>query len=88
MELIQTREQTWFSNIKFLLVAGGGLFGDGYLNSNINLGILTLFPKVAIAIPIQKYNSETNAAAKLCQCWALFISKTRKTQRALSKALR
>jgi hypothetical protein len=39
----QTKTQRWISNIKFILVAGGGLFGDGYLNSNIGLGMLT-FP--------------------------------------------
>ncbi|KAL7787070.1 inorganic phosphate transporter [Trichoderma ceciliae] len=28
---------SWISTIKFLLVAGGGLFGDGYLNQTIGL---------------------------------------------------
>jgi hypothetical protein len=29
---------SYFSKLKFLLVAGVGLFGDGYLNISIGLG--------------------------------------------------
>jgi PHS family inorganic phosphate transporter-like MFS transporter len=31
-------EKPWISNLKFILVAGGGLFADGYLNFTIGLG--------------------------------------------------
>lgn len=31
---------THFSHLKFLVVAGVGLFGDGYLNLSIGLGAL------------------------------------------------
>ncbi|RFU33045.1 hypothetical protein B7463_g3310, partial [Scytalidium lignicola] len=37
METVKSKRQTWINNIKFLLVAGGGLFGDGYLNQTIGL---------------------------------------------------
>ncbi|KAH8810628.1 putative inorganic phosphate transporter C8E4.01c [Xylogone sp. PMI_703] len=37
MENAKPRRQIWVDNIKFLLVAGGGLFGDGYLNQTIGL---------------------------------------------------
>lgn len=37
-ETQMTTRQKWISGIKFLLVAGGGLFGDGYLNTTIGLG--------------------------------------------------
>lgn len=30
---------SYFSNLKFLAVAGVGLFGDGYLNISIGLGM-------------------------------------------------
>lgn len=33
-----SRRERFMSNIKFVLVAGGGLFGDGYLNTTIGLG--------------------------------------------------
>lgn len=32
------RQRLW-ANVKFMLVAGGGLFVDGYLNTTIGLGI-------------------------------------------------
>ena len=37
-EQLRTRRQILNSNLKFLFVAGGGLFGDGYLNTTIGLG--------------------------------------------------
>jgi PHS family inorganic phosphate transporter-like MFS transporter len=38
METVNFKKQTWIEHIKFLLGAGGGLFGDGYLNQTIGLG--------------------------------------------------
>jgi PHS family inorganic phosphate transporter-like MFS transporter len=38
MDPANIQKRTWIKNIKFLLVAGGGLFGDGYLNQTIGLG--------------------------------------------------
>ena len=38
METANIQKRSWVENIKFLLVAGGGLFGDGYLNQTIGLG--------------------------------------------------
>lgn len=35
-----------FSDLKFLVVAGIGLFGDGYLNVSIGLGVPV--PKILI----------------------------------------
>ncbi|KIM97271.1 hypothetical protein OIDMADRAFT_44114 [Oidiodendron maius Zn] len=37
METANIQKSSWIENIKFLLVAGGGLFGDGYLNQTIGL---------------------------------------------------
>ena len=39
-----TKRQTWISDIKFLTVAGSGLFGNCYLNSNIGLGLSVPLP--------------------------------------------
>lgn len=36
--IIFTMAPAVFSNLKFLVVAGIGLFGDGYLNVSIGLG--------------------------------------------------
>jgi MFS transporter, PHS family, inorganic phosphate transporter len=41
-EPVQTQRQRWRENIKFLWIAGGGLFGDGYLNTTIGLGMYLL----------------------------------------------
>jgi hypothetical protein len=38
-EQVQTQRQRLRENIKFLLIAGGGLFGDGYLTTTIGLGM-------------------------------------------------
>ena len=37
-ELTMLDTASYFSNLKFLAVAGVGLFGDGYLNISIGLG--------------------------------------------------
>lgn len=41
MESAKSRNQVRMENIKFLLMTGGGLFGDGYLNNTIGLGMLS-----------------------------------------------
>ncbi len=49
MEATKSKRQVWIENIKFLLVAGGGLFGDGYLNQTIGLG-MNIFRAVVILL--------------------------------------
>jgi hypothetical protein len=51
----KTSRQLLTSNLKFLFVAGGGLFGDGYLNTTIGLGTLytNFYNGTSKAEPIQ-----------------------------------
>lgn len=39
-----------FSGLKFLMVAGVGLFGDGFLNLSIGLGIQPPFPRLEVLL--------------------------------------